>query len=110
MHINKYIHKYLYTRILQGMSVSIYSIDFTKVRLYRFSNPFCGIPVMNFWFSLSFLVVDDNRATFLVATKKLKKMEVSEVIKCENGRKAVRLVSEGLTQREQQGSVDVLPV
>ncbi|CAF1797783.1 unnamed protein product [Brassica napus] len=53
------------------------------------------------------MVVDDNRITSSVATRKLKKMGVSEVRQCDNGNEAVRLVSEWLTQ---QGSVvDVLP-
>ncbi|KAF3555468.1 hypothetical protein F2Q69_00010260 [Brassica cretica] len=57
------------------------------------------------------LVVDDNRITCSVATRKLKKMGVLDVKQCDNGMEAVRLVSEWLTQREQhqQGSVDVLP-
>ncbi|KAJ4892523.1 Histidine kinase CKI1 [Raphanus sativus] len=53
------------------------------------------------------MVVDDNRITSSVATRKLKKMGVSDVRQCDNGKEAVRLVSEWLTQ---QGSVvDVLP-
>ncbi|KAF8107017.1 hypothetical protein N665_0129s0085 [Sinapis alba] len=51
------------------------------------------------------MVVDDNRITSSVATRKLKKMGVSDVRQCDNGKEAVRLVSEWL----QHGSVDVLP-
>ncbi|XP_009142537.1 histidine kinase CKI1 [Brassica rapa] len=49
------------------------------------------------------MVVDDNRITSSVATRKLKKMGVLDVKQCDNGKEAVRLVSEGLTQG------DVLP-
>ncbi|CAH8320719.1 unnamed protein product [Eruca vesicaria subsp. sativa] len=52
------------------------------------------------------MVVDDNRITCTVATMKLKNMGVSEVRQCNNGKEAVRLVSEGLTQR---GSTQMLP-
>ncbi|KAL1226250.1 Histidine kinase CKI1 [Cardamine amara subsp. amara] len=55
------------------------------------------------------MVVDDNRTMSLVATRKLKKMGVSEVKQCESGEEAVRLVSEWLTQREEQGSIYTLP-
>ncbi|CAH2057651.1 unnamed protein product, partial [Thlaspi arvense] len=55
------------------------------------------------------LVVDDNRITSSVAARKLKKMGVSEVKQCDSGKEAVRLVSEWLTQREHQASVNVLP-
>ncbi|KAG2326044.1 hypothetical protein Bca4012_034738 [Brassica carinata] len=58
------------------------------------------------------MVVDDNRITSSVATRKLKKMGVSEVRQCDSGKEAVRLVSEWLTQRDKQeqgSSVDVLP-
>ncbi|EFH50708.1 cytokinin-independent 1 [Arabidopsis lyrata subsp. lyrata] len=56
------------------------------------------------------LVVDDNFLTRKVAIGKLKKMGVSEVKQCDNGKEALRLVTEGLTQRrEEQGSVDNLP-
>ncbi|KAJ0258116.1 Histidine kinase CKI1 [Hirschfeldia incana] len=52
------------------------------------------------------MVVDDNRITSAVATRKLKNMGVSEVRQCDNGKEAVRLVSEWFTQRnQQQGSV-----
>ncbi|XP_024010862.1 histidine kinase CKI1 [Eutrema salsugineum] len=53
------------------------------------------------------LVVDDNRITSSVATRKLKKMGVSAAKQCHSGKEAVSLVSEWLTQREQQG--DMLP-
>ncbi|XP_024004903.1 histidine kinase CKI1 [Eutrema salsugineum] len=55
------------------------------------------------------LVVDDDRTTSLLATRKLKKMGVSEVKQCNSGKEAVRLVSEWLTQREQQGVTEMLP-
>nr|5LNM_A Chain A, Histidine kinase CKI1 [Arabidopsis thaliana] len=55
------------------------------------------------------LVVDDNFISRKVATGKLKKMGVSEVEQCDSGKEALRLVTEGLTQREEQGSVDKLP-
>ncbi|KAJ4898904.1 Histidine kinase CKI1 [Raphanus sativus] len=59
------------------------------------------------------LVVDDNLIARTVAAKKLKNMGVSEVRQCDNGKEAVRLVSEGLlTQREQEqeeGSTKMLP-
>ncbi|XP_019102007.1 PREDICTED: histidine kinase CKI1-like [Camelina sativa] len=55
------------------------------------------------------LVVDDCRITIKVATGRLKKMGVSQVKPCYSGKEAVRLVTEWLTQREQQGSVNRLP-
>ncbi|XP_010507784.1 PREDICTED: histidine kinase CKI1-like [Camelina sativa] len=55
------------------------------------------------------LVVDDCRITIKVATGRLTKMGVSEVKPCYSGKEAVRLVTEWLTQREQQGSVNRLP-
>ncbi|VVB01227.1 unnamed protein product [Arabis nemorensis] len=55
------------------------------------------------------LVVDDDHIPSLVATRNLKKIGVSEVKQCNSGKEAVRLVSEWLTQREQQGSIDMLP-
>ncbi|XP_020884425.1 histidine kinase CKI1 [Arabidopsis lyrata subsp. lyrata] len=55
------------------------------------------------------LVVDDNFLTRKVATGKLKKMGVSEVLQCDSGKEALRLVTEGLTQKEEQCSVNKLP-
>ncbi|CAH2070975.1 unnamed protein product, partial [Thlaspi arvense] len=56
------------------------------------------------------LVVDDNLVTSSVAARKLKKTGVCEVKQCDSGKEAVRLVSEWLTQREQQGSsTETLP-
>ncbi|KAH0928838.1 hypothetical protein HID58_014565 [Brassica napus] len=56
------------------------------------------------------LLVDDDRITSSIATIKLKKMGASEVKQCYNGKEAVRLVSEWLTQREhgEGGSSEVL--
>ncbi|EOA26327.1 hypothetical protein CARUB_v10025468mg [Capsella rubella] len=55
------------------------------------------------------MVVDDCSITIKVATGRLKKMGVSEVKPCHSGKEAVRLVTEWLTQREEQGSVNKLP-
>ncbi|CAN6837991.1 unnamed protein product [Brassica oleracea] len=56
------------------------------------------------------MVVDDNHTTSLYATIKLKKMGASEIKQCYNGKEAVRLVSEWLTQREHEegGSSEML--
>ncbi|KAJ4904510.1 Histidine kinase CKI1 [Raphanus sativus] len=55
------------------------------------------------------MVVDDNRITSSVATRKLKKMGVSEVKQCYSGKEAVNLVSKWLTQREleEEGSTQM---
>ncbi|KAJ0245540.1 Signal transduction response regulator [Hirschfeldia incana] len=56
------------------------------------------------------MVVDDNHITSSVATRKLKKMGASEIKQCYNGKEAVRLVSEWLSQREhgEGGSSEML--
>ncbi|KAG2325904.1 hypothetical protein Bca52824_008632 [Brassica carinata] len=53
------------------------------------------------------MVVDDNRVASSIATIKLKKMGVTEVIQCYNGKEAVRLVSsESIKWIHGRGSLD----